>query len=126
MLAAVWRRASKRKLRLFACACCRLIQDMLTDHHLQAVAVAERFADGAGSSYDLRQARKAGRFAEGAIIDASREAAGEAAGFTCVEDAWNAAEASVLHAGKARAGGKRWPGPPPAGAAQLVRDVFAA
>jgi hypothetical protein len=125
MLRSLRGRGSDRKLRLFACACCRLVQGMLTEHHLRAVAVAEQFADGAGSGYELRQARKAARFAEGATISAPREAAGQAADFTCVEDAWNAAYGALHHAGKAQAGGESWPHSPPAGAARLARDLFA-
>jgi hypothetical protein len=49
------RRASARKLRLFACACCRAVWD--DPRSRQAVLVAERYADGLATEEELRSAR---------------------------------------------------------------------
>jgi hypothetical protein len=50
-------RASDRKLRLFACGCCRLVWHLLTDgRSRRAVEAAERYADGAISERELEEA----------------------------------------------------------------------
>jgi hypothetical protein len=45
--------AGDRKLRLFACACCRRIWDVLSEDNRSAVELAERYADGKASQKEL-------------------------------------------------------------------------
>jgi hypothetical protein len=56
MLAALWGKASRRKLRLFACGCCRhVVWHLLRDpRYTDAVPVAESFADGLAGAEQLR------------------------------------------------------------------------
>ncbi|QEL15886.1 hypothetical protein [Limnoglobus roseus] len=47
-------KAGRRKLRLFACGCCRVTWGLLPDDRLRgAVEVAERFADGRATKMEL-------------------------------------------------------------------------
>jgi hypothetical protein len=64
-------KAGKRKLRLFACACCRLTWDLITDPLLrQVVEIAERCAEGQASKDELQQAYESATERQRLISDA--------------------------------------------------------
>jgi hypothetical protein len=52
-----WRTPSNRKLRLFACGCCRLVWPLLPADGRAAIGIAERHADGRASAAELQVAR---------------------------------------------------------------------
>ncbi len=60
MLAALWGKASRRKLRLFACGCCRhVVWHLLRDpRYTDAVQVAESFAEGLAGAEQLKAANE--------------------------------------------------------------------
>lgn len=90
MLNALRDRISDRKLRLFACACCRCVPFQLADHRSrQAVEVAERFAEGLSSQAELDHARQEAKLAH---FSAAERA--------CYADAWEAARRAALFAAK--------------------------
>jgi hypothetical protein len=52
-------KVSERKLRLFACACCRAIWQLLFQHERRAIDVAEQFADGVANEGQRKDAFEA-------------------------------------------------------------------
>jgi hypothetical protein len=68
-------RASERKPRLFACACCRAVWPCLTDERgRRAVEAAERFADGGATAQEMLAAAHGAGTAE---YDATADSGGE-------------------------------------------------
>ncbi len=94
MLEFLGERISSRKLRLFACACCRRVWPLLTEPTSRhAVEVAERYADGLATKEELLAARN----------DAVMQAPGGGAAQVAARDprwaaAWTAVGASKIAA----------------------------
>ena len=53
MLDFILAKAGDRKLRLFACACCRHVWHLIPPYHRRTVEVAERYADGLATREEL-------------------------------------------------------------------------
>ncbi len=67
------RKADRRKLRLFACACCRRIWELMPDERSRiAVQVSERYADGWATKGQLSAAQAAAAEAVRDAVEASR------------------------------------------------------
>ena len=105
-----------REIRLFGVWCARQVQHLMTDQRsLDALDVAEAFANGEATADKLAAARAAARTAAwGAAGDAARAAAWAAAR----DAAWGAAGDAARDAAWADAGDAAWDA---AGAAQAKR-----
>jgi hypothetical protein len=127
MLTFLHRRATGRKLRLFACACCRRLWHLLRDERSRrAVEAAERCADGGFPLEQLPAVYEAAsaaaeRFPAGTISFAAARAAADA-----VRSYPQTGRGFLVRAARAAAGAAAAAAPAerPAQAA-LLRDLFA-
>jgi hypothetical protein len=99
-------RTSDRKLRLFACGCCRRIWSLLDDRGRSAVAVAEQFADGLVSVHEFEEEKKAAEAARGSMIVQNEPVVGWAYSAACAPlfdtPIWNDRAAVQAASGVAR------------------------
>jgi hypothetical protein len=89
MLAFLGRQASERKLRLFTCACCRRIDYLLREEgSRQAVAAAERYADGLADRAELALAETRAKAATWAAVQQAHGSWTGASLIESVQAAW--------------------------------------
>jgi hypothetical protein len=92
-------KAGRRKLRLFACACCRQVWDLLDDQRMRhAVEVAERFAEGLAGKDELEAAYQAtNRLRRGSFVPEDPEVALNTAASMAAWSAYPKPSALALH-----------------------------
>jgi hypothetical protein len=96
-------KSGRRRLRLYACACCRRVWHLLAEEGRAAVEVAERFADDRANLAELRQANAAARQAH-AELRQGRQAKGlealpaDPAKASALREARRAAMSAAYHA----------------------------
>jgi hypothetical protein len=85
---------SERKLRLYGCACCWRIVQLLTDERSRAaLEIAQRFADGLASLEELAEAHQAAVATIWTCAGTARDIA-QAAAWVSAPHAWDAADAT--------------------------------
>jgi hypothetical protein len=111
--------ASDRKLRLFACACCRSVCDSLTQRGEKLIEVAERYADGLASPGEIVEAQTTASWdsRDGVVWEAAGWLASRSAKGASVAAAQLLAESARLSAWEERSGQER---------AQMGSEVIAA
>jgi hypothetical protein len=91
-------------LRLFAVGCARKVQHLMKDQQsIDALDVAERYANGNATEDELAAAGLAARAATGSAAEAAAEAAWVAAGAAAGRATWDAALAAAWEAARASA-----------------------
>jgi hypothetical protein len=89
LLAFLGPQASSRKLRLFTCSCCRRIEYLLREEgSRQAVAVAERYADGLADRAELALAETRAKAATWAAVQRAHGSWAGASLIEAVQAAW--------------------------------------
>jgi len=87
-------RVSERKLRLFACACCRRAWDWFDDESRSLVLLGERLADGLATNVERRAASKKASERVGSY------ATGHPANYAfcgITSPAWHGADLAIIH-----------------------------
>jgi hypothetical protein len=102
MLEFLQSKASDRKLRLFACACCRRVWHLIPPYHRRTVEVAESFSDGLATWVELNESYQVGEDRPGSFEEGDFDPAGEGEGYDpyCVPWPSTATSACGLTTGK--------------------------
>src|SRR5438270_674897 len=88
-------KAGERKLRLFACGCCRLVWEKVPNEDRAAVELAERFADNQAVEQELTSLQQHMLRECRAMPEASRVGDGWASAYHVLSfPAWRAADAA--------------------------------
>jgi hypothetical protein len=129
------RRASERKRRLFAVACCRRVLHLLSDENAsESVAATERYAEGLATNLELVRAEEVAydifSAARDAGLESQRLLADSLYGAACGGVGWDIAEYAATNAaagiGAAQPRGQQKAARQEESAAQLalLRDIF--